>query len=53
MGWHFLLRGIFPTQGSNLNLLCLLRWQADSLPLSQLGSAAGLRADPKFMLISF
>ena len=26
---HFLLRGIFPTQGSNPHLLCLLRWQAD------------------------
>ena len=25
--------GIFPTQGSNLRLLCLLHWQADSLPL--------------------
>ena len=30
----FLLRGIFPTQGSNLSLLCLLHWQADSWPLS-------------------
>ena len=28
---HFLLQGIFPTQGSNL---CLLHWQAGSLPLS-------------------
>ena len=25
---HFLLQGIFPTQGSNLSLLCLLHWQA-------------------------
>ena len=25
-------RGIFPTQGSNLSLLCLLHWQAGSLP---------------------
>ena len=25
-------RGIFPTQGSNPTLLCLLHWQADSLP---------------------
>ena len=38
MGCHFLFRGIFPTQGSNLHLLCLLHWQADSLPLSKLGS---------------
>ena len=28
---HFLLLGIFPTQGSNLRLL---HWQVDSLPLS-------------------
>ena len=26
---HFLLQGIFPTQGSNLHLLHLLHWQAD------------------------
>ena len=36
-GYHFLLQGIFPTQGSNLCLLCLLYWQADSLPLAPLG----------------
>ena len=29
---------IFPTQGSNPSLLCLLHWQVDSLPLSHLGS---------------
>ena len=34
-GCHFLLQGIFPTQGSNLQLL---NWQADSLPLRDLGS---------------
>ena len=32
---HFFLEGIFLTQGLNL---CLLYWQADSLPLSHLGS---------------
>ena len=32
VGCHFLLQGIFPTQGSNLHLLGLLHWQADSLP---------------------
>ena len=37
-GCYFLLQGIFPTQGSNLHLLCLLHWQADSLPLCHLGS---------------
>ena len=36
MGCHFLLQGIFPTQGSNPCLLCLLHWQADSLPLCHL-----------------
>ena len=34
VGSHFLLQRIFPTQGSSL---CLLHWQADSLPLSHLG----------------
>ena len=32
VGCHALLQGIFPTQGSNLRLLCLLHWQAGSLP---------------------
>ena len=27
-GCHFLLQGLFLTQGSNLHLLCLLHWQA-------------------------
>ena len=31
---HILLQGIFLTQGSNLCLLRLLHWQADSLPLT-------------------
>ena len=38
MSCHFLLQGIFPTQGSNVCLLCPLHWQVDSLPLSHLGS---------------
>ena len=32
---HFLLQGIFPTQGSNSHLL---HWQVDSSPLSHQGS---------------
>ena len=32
-GFHVLLQGIFPTQGWNLHLLCLLHWQVGSLPL--------------------
>ena len=45
MDCHFLLQGNLPgiprdpkTQGLNPRLWCLLRWQADSLPLSHLGS---------------
>ena len=29
---HFLLQGIFLTQGLNPHLLCILYWQVDSLP---------------------
>ena len=32
VGFHALLQRIFPTQGSNLCLLCLLHWEAGSLP---------------------
>ena len=39
VGCHFLLQGIFPTQGSNPCLLHLLHWQVDSLPLCLLGSS--------------
>ena len=35
VGYHFLLQGIFPTQGSNL---CLQHWQADFFSLSHQGS---------------
>ena len=35
---HFLLQGIFLTQGSNPHLLHLLHWWVNSLPLSHLGS---------------
>ena len=34
----FFSRGIFLTQGSKPHLLCLLHWQAQSLPLRYLGS---------------
>ena len=33
VGGHFLLQGIFLTQGLNPCLLCLLHWQVGSLPL--------------------
>ena len=35
VGCHFLLQEIFPTEGSNPHLLCLLLWQEDSLRLQQ------------------
>ena len=37
----FLFQGIFPPQGLNLYLLCLLHWQVDSLPLSHQESPFG------------
>ena len=43
VGCHFLLQGIFPTQGLNLHLLHLLHWQTGSLPLSRLGRMAIFR----------
>ena len=36
VGCHALLQGIFPIQGSNLRLLCLLQWQVGSLRLEPL-----------------
>ena len=33
VGCRFLLQWIFPTQGSNPHLLCLLHWQTNFLPL--------------------
>ena len=38
-GCHALVQGIFPIQGSNLHLLCLLHWQMGSLPLVPPGKA--------------
>ena len=35
-GCHFLLQGIFLTQGSNPSLCSFLHWEADSLPLHHL-----------------
>ena len=37
VGCHALLQGIFPTQGANPCLLCLLHWQVGSLPLAPPG----------------
>ena len=38
VGCHFLLQGIFPTQGLNSCFQGLLHWQMDCLPLSHLES---------------
>ena len=45
VGCHGRLQGIFPTQGSNA---CFLHWQADSLPLSHLGSSPRSRESSTF-----
>ena len=37
VGGHALLQGIFPTQGSNPHLLCLLHRQVGSLPVAPPG----------------
>ena len=38
VGCHFLLQEIFPAQGENPHLFCLLHWQTNSLPLCHLGN---------------
>ena len=53
-GCHFLLRGIFPTQGSNPRLLHLLHWQADSVTLSHQGSPpVTLRSQERIVASNF
>ena len=42
VGCHFLLQGVFPTQGSNSCLLCLQHWQVDSSLLSCQGSPVSI-----------
>ena len=42
MGCHFLLQGIFPTQGSNAHLLCFQRCKGILYPLSHQGSQVAL-----------
>ena len=41
VGCQALLQGIFPTQGMNPHLLCLLHWQVGSLPLALPGKSRG------------
>ena len=42
LGYHALLQGIFPLQGLNPLVLCLLYWRAGSLPMSHLGKQFSL-----------
>ena len=37
-GHHFLLQGIFPTEGPNLSFMHLLYFQANAFPLFHLGN---------------
>ena len=55
---HFLLQGIFPTQGLKPSPMCLLHWLVDSLPLSKLGSPLSLHwtqksLEPNFWYVQF
>ena len=50
VGFHALLLGIFPTQGSNPHLLCLLHWQVGSLQLAPNGKPS---LDTWYQLDSF
>ena len=47
MGCHIFLPGIFPTQGSNPSLLCLLHCRQILYPLSHQGSPVILKVVPK------
>ena len=47
LGCHFLLRGIFPTQGSNLHHLHFLHWQAGFLPVTPPGKHAYVSQNSK------
>ena len=42
VSYHAVLQGIFPTQGSNLSLLLLLHWQAESLLVAPPGNPVNM-----------
>ena len=50
VGCHFLLQGVFLTQGSNLHFLCLLHWQVDCLPWHHLLSTVCLNSSCSIFL---
>ena len=47
---HVLLQGIFPTQGWNPHLFCLLHWWVDSLPLALPGKPKSHVSFPRGIL---
>ena len=49
VGCRALLQGIFLTQGLNLHLLHLLRWQVGSLPLASPGKPRAEVQEPKYI----
>ena len=51
MGCHALLQGIFPTQGLNPHHICLMHWQAGSLPLASFSII--ISPNVNFMCLSF
>ena len=50
VGCHFLLQGIFLTQGSNSHLLHLLHWHADSFPTAPSGKPSLTLMDTKIQV---
>jgi len=52
VGCRALLQEIFLIQGSNLRLLCLLHWQAGSLPLAPLGKPVPSHTQRIFLPLS-
>ena len=50
VGCHALLKGIFPTQGSNPPLLFLLHWQVGSLPLAPPGNHPSIQTPAQMSL---
>ena len=52
VGRHFLLQGIFPTQGLNIGLLCLLHWQVGSFTTSTAWETPESRLDIAKEMIS-
>ena len=51
VGCHFLLQGVFPIQAWNSYLLCLLHWQADSLPVNHSNKTSGLNITHLFVAV--